>query len=343
MPPTDAIGVHPPRATVSRRRFLTIVAGVGGLSAVLGMNGALQARADAPATDGLYRWQGTALGARARLYIHHPDSREARRLTGLALAEIDRLEKIFSLYRADSSLVALNRSGRLDGPPLDLVVLLDRARNWSDRTGGAFDVTLQPLWVLYRRHFAADDPDPRGPAPAEIAAAKSLVDYRDLEIGSHRLRLGRRGMAVTLNGIAQGYITDRVADLLRAEGLEQVIVDLGEIQALGNHPEGRPWRVGLDQGKTLEVVDAAVATSARQGTSFDAAGVFSHLLDPRNGRPSQGIQAATVVAEEACDADALSTALLIAQPSSIDVGDFAQMGIHRVLIVDPDGRRQQLL
>ena len=108
-------------------------------------------------------------------------------------------------------------------------------------------------------------------------------------------------MAITLNGIAQGSITDRVTDLLRAEGLAQVLVDLGEVRALGRHPDGRAWRVGIADPlapdrlrETLAIDDQAVATSATTGVRFDAAGRYHHLLNPRTSQPSTGPLAASV-------------------------------------------------
>ena len=287
--------------SLTRRRCLGLVAATAGLAL------ARPAGAGAPPPT---RWQGTSLGARARLVIHHPEPAAGRRLVALALAEIARLERVFSLYRADSALSQLNSRGRLEAPPLELVALLDRARTWSGWSDGAFDVTVQPLWALYRDHFADPGADPAGPPPAAVEAARRLVDHRAVEFGAHRVAFARPGMALTLNGIAQGYITDRVADLLRAEGLERVLIDLGEIRALGDAPGGRPWRVGLaGRGEALEVVDRAVATSAAGGTLFDAAGRHHHLLDPATGRPAAARRTVTVVAERATDADALSTAL----------------------------------
>lgn len=332
---------------VRRRRVLRILAAAGGL----GLAGVVAAAASRrPAAADLHSWQGTALGARASLLIHHPQPSEAQRLTALALAEIERLEKVFSLYRADSALSELNRRGYLVSPPLDLLVLLERARRWSEFTDGAFDVTLQPLWALYGKHFDAPGADPDGPIPAQIAAARRLVDYRSVTLSSRRIELARPAMAVTLNGIAQGYITDRVAALLRSEGLEKVLVDLGEIRALGNHPLDRPWRAGIKDparpgrmAAEIEFADRALATSAANGTVFDDTGAFHHLLDPRSGRPARGLASASVLAREASDADALSTALLVSQKPLEDWPALKARGIDRVLTLDASGGQHEYL
>jgi thiamine biosynthesis lipoprotein len=325
----------------SRRRALTIFAAAAG-SAVIGMPfGPRPASALAQEAGDLHRWRGQALGARASLLIHHPDQSEARRIMARALDEIDRLEAIFSLYRDDSALVRLNREGSLEAPPLDLVELLGRARRWSRETGGAFDVTVQPLWDLYRRHFSRASADPGGPDAASLAEAHALVDYRALEIDPGRIVLVQAGMAVTVNGIAQGYICDRVAELFRGEGLDEVLIDLGEIQALGSGPDGRPWQVGLADPRKpegtlrkVDLVDRAVATSAPLPTG---AMPFAHILDPQGGRPAERLLSASVVARRAADADALSTAL-VAAPEPIELrADWCKMGIEAIFTLDRSG------
>lgn len=333
------------RIGMSRRRALTLLAAAPGLAISLPWRGARGAT-----EPFLHRWEGRALGARASLTVHHPDAAEARRLISLALEEIERLEGIFSLYRADSAIVRLNAAGRLDDPPLDLVDLLTRAYLWSERTKGAFDVTVQPLWKLYQRHFSQAEADPEGPSREAVAAACRRVDYRALDIAARRVRFSRPGMAITLDGIAQGYITDRIAELLRSEGLARVLVNLGEIRALGAAPGGGAWRVGLEDPRsaghlldTLDLVDQAVATSAVTGAGFEASGRFHQLLDPRSGEPTRGRLSASVVADRAGDADALSTALLVADWLPPSAAALTRLGIARIMAVDPDGQVRRLL
>ncbi|WP_114394118.1 FAD:protein FMN transferase [Oleisolibacter albus] len=302
------------RQGTDRRRFLCISAAAAGLAL-------MPRRAAAAAT--LHRWDGTALGADASLRLVHPDAGTARRLIDLCLAEVARLEAVFSLYRADSALVRLNRDGRLDDPPADLVRLLGEAGAYARASGGAFDATVQPLWRLYAEHFARDGADPAGPPASAVAAARALVDHSAVQVATDRVRFAHRGMAVTLNGIAQGYITDRVTEILRRAGMTDVLVDMGEIRASGRRPDGRPWQIGLRApvgggiGTTLALVDRSVATSGAEGTRFDPAGRFSHLLDPASGRAAPRWTQVTVLAPTATQADALSTALsLLDEPQA---------------------------
>ena len=321
---------------LTRRRAITLVAAACGAGLIGG---------PARSAPSLHRWRGAALGAQAELQVYHQDADEARRLIALALAEIERQEQIFSLYRRGSAIDRLNGAGSLAPPPLDLLALLDRAGVWYRLTEGAFDVTVQPLWRLYRDHFVTGTED--GPTPAQIESALRSVGQDKLSVVADRIAFRQPGMALTLNGIAQGYITDRVAELWRAEGLDQVLIDLGELRALGDHPDGRPWRVGLrdhaEAVTSLALSNAALATSATSGLSFDAAGRFHHLLDPRSGQPTAGYRTVSVMARSATDADALSTALLVSLPQMPAADRLARMGVQRVVATDAEGRVRTLL
>ena len=300
--------------TPTRRRFVAIAAAAAGLPFA-----ALRAGAE---TVHLRRWHGIALGAAAEIVLYDPDAARARRLIARCVDEIGRLEDVFSLYRPESAISRLNREGRLAAPPLELVTLLAEARSFSERTAGAFDVTVQPLWRLYAAHFARSGPDPKGPSEAAHARAQALVDYRAVEIGPAEVRFVRPGMAITLNGIAQGYITDRVAALLQDAGMGDVLLDIGEVRALGRHPDGRPWHVGLRRAaqpetiaRTVTLTDRAVATSAGIASPFEPSGRHHHLFDPATGRPAPGAGQVSVIAPRATMADALSTALAVSSPA----------------------------
>jgi thiamine biosynthesis lipoprotein len=264
------------------------------------------------------------LGAVGTISLHHPNRAAAERLIERSVAEIHRLEALFSLWRPDSLLVELNRRGVLVAPPPDMVRLLDAAQRAAALTGGLFDATVQPLWLLYRDHFAAGQPDPAGPAREALEAVLARVGHRRLLASPDRVLLTDRGMAVTLNGIAQGYITDRVLDLLRDGGVAHTLVDLGEAHALGTHPDGHPWRAALDDPDhgcrpwgEVDLMDRALASSSDSGFAFDGAGRFTHLLDPRSGHSPRRHRAVAVLAPNATLADSLSTAFALMTEAEI--------------------------
>jgi FAD:protein FMN transferase len=288
---------------IGRRRAITIIAASAGV--------ALLPNASQAAAPARFEWHGQALGAPARLILHGPDRATAAAAVATCVAEVERLENEFSLYRPDSALSRLNRQGRLEAPSHDMRRLLLESRRFGDLSNGAFDITVQPLWSLYAAHFAANPAATDGPPPAALAATLDLVDYRRLLVADDRISLAP-GMGITLNCIAQGYITDRVADLLRARGWHQVLVDLGEIRALDTRPDGQPWRIGLAEAQEIPLVDQAVATSAGAGTAFTPDARIHHLLDPRSGLSANTYRSVTVVAARATVADALSSAVYVA-------------------------------
>ncbi|MGB3864490.1 MAG: FAD:protein FMN transferase [Xanthobacteraceae bacterium] len=283
------------------------------------MLGGRRAMAGAPV-----RWRGSALGAQVSIEIYHPDRAKAERLIHLCVEDVRRLERQFSLYDPNSAIRALNRTGVLAPPDTDMVALLNAALDFAALTDGAFDPTVQPLWDLYAAHFTHADPAPEGPAADRLAEALSKVGYRHLKVSPDRIALLKPGSAITLNGIAQGYATDRVTETLRDAGLSTTLVDMGEIRASGVKPDGAPWRVGLADpdepgriNETIGLVDRAVATTAGAGFRFDSAGRFTHLFDPRTGRSPSQYRSVSVIAPTATEADALSTAFSLLPPPRI--------------------------
>ncbi len=323
--------------TITRRRFITISASAGAFAL-----SAANARASLP----VHHWRGLALGAEAEIRLYHEHPADTAALMEDCRREVSRLEKIFSLYRADSAVSRLNGAGELADPPLEFVELLSRAASVSRATDGAFDVTMQPLWRLYADHFSAPDADPAGPTASSVSNALERVGYQRLHVDTGRIEFAAPHMAVSLNGIAQGYITDRIADLLHRAGMRHVLVHMGETRALGAHPDGSPWRIGLkDPAGRLpflmdyELKDAAVATSGGYGFQFTPDGVHHHILDPRTGS-SPGIwRQVSVVAEDAATADALSTAAMMM--SEAELQGMAERFSVRIIALSGGGTVQQ--
>ncbi|MGQ7793766.1 FAD:protein FMN transferase [Faunimonas sp. B44] len=330
---------------LTRRRFITIAAAAGALP-LAGVRAA-----GAPTNDAVV-WRGSAMGAEASIRIDHPDRALADRLVSRAVAEIDRLEGIFSLYRGDSTLSRLNGAGIVENPPFEFLELMGTSLALARRSGGAFDPTVQPLFRLYADHFGTGGADPDGPSDEAIAAALACVGHEGVVLDEASVRLARRGMAVTLNGIAQGYVTDRIAELLRREGLTSVLVDLGETRAIGRRGDGEPWRAALGNppdknGVLLDLplgdergAFPALATSAGLGTRFDPAGRHHHIFDPRTGRSAARHLAVAVAAPTAVLADGLSTALSVLS----GVAGEALLSLYgpvRAFFVASDGRVSQ--
>jgi len=333
--------------TVSRRRFMRIMAASAGAAATIGPAGAdglSQGATPAPVT-----WRGLAMDNLASIEIRHTDPRKAQRLIEIATTEVRRYESIFSLYRPDSAISTLNRERVLKDPPLDLIRILADAARFGAATDGRFDVTVQPLWKIYADYFSAPQHDPAGPAIDQIHNAARKVDYRRLEIEPTAVGFGSEGMQLTLNGIAQGYITDRVVEILRNEGLEHALVDLGEIRTIGCKESGTSWEAGvenpLERTSTLTEVPLdgkALATSGGYGFQFDDKGRFHHIFDPATGACPHRYASVSVIAGDATTADALATAGNLMDPAAFKLA-LQTSGAERALLVIPDGTNQWIV
>jgi len=307
--------------TTTRRRFLSIAATAG---AVL----SLPVLAREKSALNTSAWRGSALGAQAAMNLIHPDKALAQRAINACIAEIERLEAIFSLYRADSAVVRLNQTGYLENPPIELLEVLSFSKALAKQSNGTFDPTIQPLYTAYARHFAQKNANPAGPAPATIQAATKLINYQQLLLDSHAIRLQKKGAAITLNGVAQGFITDRIAHLLHRFGFRDLLIDIGEIHASGQRADGKSWTAKVvhpdnPQQGILEVSlgnrkgeQSALATSAGAGSPFDAHRRFHHLLNPVTGDSAHQFALVSVAAPTAMIADGLSTALSVADVQS---------------------------
>lgn len=309
---------------LTRRRFIQLAA-ISGAAAIVPNS----ARALLDASVPMARWQGIALGAESQLTLAHPDKAFADKIIQQCVTEIDRLESIFSLYRPNSSVSQLNANGILDNAPPELQTVIRTAMEYGERSGGVFDITIQPLWVLYHQHFMQKSPDPEGPASEQIDQALLKVGYQKIDLSNHRIYMPE-GMQITLNGIAQGYITDRVTELLRHNGFEQALINLGEYQALGQHPDRRMWDVAVSSpGEPWKILDTlnipsgkALATSGACGTRWSDKS--HHLLSPKTGRSViTSRESISVIADRAMHADAIATTLCLL-PSSGERHAFLQ-------------------
>jgi FAD:protein FMN transferase len=326
---------------ITRRRAIRIVAAAAGVPLLIAA-----VRATAPEAR-FFHWHGDVLGAASELTLWHCDEALARRTIVKARAEIARYERIFSLYRQDSEIARLNRDGALMQPSPELRELIEASQRLGGLSGGAFDISVQPLWRLYAAHFWSRDriePDIVGRAQG---VARALVDFRRIDAGARCIAFARAGMGVTLNGIAQGYVTDRIADLVRNEGFDSAVVDLGEVRVLGRHPHGRPWQVGIREARlgqgahALPLADMALAVSGGYGTTFEPSGRFHHIFDPLSGASADKILDVAVLAPRAMVADGLSTAISVMGAERAPQLLAAFSGT-RAIVTRPDGKRAMI-
>lgn len=273
---------------MNRRRFLTLSAA------------ALLPAPGHAAT--LTEWQGTGLGTALSLRLLGADPRHARQTVLRVETEIARIESLASLHR-DSALTRLNRDGRLAWPSPDLLDLLTLAGQVHAATGGAFDPSVQPLWLALAN---GTDPD----------EARRRIGWHGVRLSPEEVHLDP-GQALTLNGIAQGWAADRIAALLRAQDFTGALIDMGEIATLGDlDGSGWPARIASAEGRMLadtRLSDRALATSSPRGTLVNG---HSHILGPQGQPPLW--DTVSVSAPSAAVADALSTAFCLMDRPAID-------------------------
>ena len=266
----------------------------------------------------------------------HDSSDRVQTAAGLAFEEMDRIVALLNRYDSDSAVSCLNHEGTIRGAPPELTKVLGRALSHHAASGGAFDPTVQPV-VDFLRDGGED-----GPALDHVV---SLVGAERVRLDGRAVRFAEPGMGITLDGIAKGWVVDRMADVLSAHGLGHFLINAGgDIRARGAREDGEPWRVGVQdpagRGRLPDVValsGMAVATSGGYEIYFDAERTRHHIVTPRTGTSPQHMQSASVIAPTAADADALATSLLVLEPGA-GLSLIESLPGCACLLVDRDGR-----
>jgi thiamine biosynthesis lipoprotein len=290
---------------------------------------------------------GTTLWLRAA----HDDASTVERALDAAVQAIRHVEAQMSLFDPSSAVSRLNRDGELRKPDVHLLRVLQLARQVAARSGGAFDITVQPLWLAW----AAARRLGRVPTQQELSTARALVGWRGVDADTAAVHLRRPGMAITLNGIAQGYAADLARERLAAVGIEHALLDTGEWAPLGRGPGDLPWTLAVADPRgggsgvsgaggaspavtALQAQGRSVATSSDAHTPFTADLRHHHIFDPRSGESPTGLASVTVVTPSCALADALTKVMFmgdIAQALALA----GQWGTD-VLAIDKAGRWQ---
>lgn len=296
---------------MKRRQWLRATLGLGALTTLPRLS---------PALTSLHWRQRSLLGFGTTLSLKagHENAAVLERALDAGVEALQRIERQMSLFRSDSALSRLNRDGVLQSPPAELVEILRIAHNVSRDSEGAFDVTVQPLWIA----FDAARRTGRLPDPQEVRAARARVDWRAIDVTSRLVRFDMPSMAATLNGIAQGYATDQVRAVLASHGIRHALVDAGEFAPLGHNSEARPWSLGIADPHEETALIArlltdgrCIATSADNLTTFSADHRHHHIFDPHTGYSPPALSAVTVMADTGAVADALTKVFFVAGPA----------------------------
>ena len=228
-----------------------------------------------------------------------------------------------------------------------LLPLIKRSQELSARSGGLFNPAIGKLIALWG--FASDEP-PSGPPPTE-AQIRAILDSKpamtDLHLDGINIRSDNPAVKLDFGAFAKGYAVDRAIERLREAGIVDAVVNAGgDLRAIGRHGQ-RPWRIGIRHPRgegilaSVEVEgDESVFTSGDYERYFDWQGTrYDHIIDPRSGRPAEGLSSVTVFADQADLADAAATALFVAGPKDwLPVA--RAMGVSGVMLVDDAGNVQ---
>lgn len=231
-----------------------------------------------------------------------------------AQAECRRYDDLLSKTKEGSDVWRINHAGgEWVAVSEDTRDIIEKALEYARLSDGGFDITVEPCVALW--DFTGDKMGVL-PDEAALAAAADKVDWKQVEVGDEGVRLPA-GMTIDLGAIAKGYITDRIAGFLKDRGVKSGLLNFGgNVLTIGAKPDGTPWSIGVQDPQGLrsylgvvEVEGEAVVTSGIYERGFDLDGVrYHHILDPATGWPVQNeLAGVSILAEDAFDADALST------------------------------------
>jgi thiamine biosynthesis lipoprotein len=293
-----------------------------------------------------YKRKVSMLGSPFEITVVAKDSVEGKQFTDLAITEVRRIENQISDWIPTTQISLVNKNAGIQAVKVDSEVfeLVTRAIKISEITDGAFDISyasMDKIWQFDGSMTAM---------PTEEAIKKSVakIGYKNIVMNKEdqSIFLKLPGMKLGLGGIGQGYIADKVKDLLIANRCTSGIVNVsGDINAWGKQINGKPWTVGIinpmNKNKvfaTFPLENSSVETSGNYEKYVTFNGIrYSHIIDPRSGYPAQGVVSVSVFAKQTEIADALATGIFVL---GVEVGlDLVnQLKGIECIIVDDKGK-----
>jgi thiamine biosynthesis lipoprotein len=249
-----------------------------------------------------------AMGTLVSVVTIHASEAQTHEAINEAFSEMDRLVGHLSRFDPSSAVSVLNQQGQLTDTPPELGHVVSQALEFYRRSSGAFDITVKPLIELLQSGE---------PARSEWDAALELVGSTNVEQTGRGLRFKRSGMGITLDGIAKGYIVDRIGTVLQRHGVVNFLINAGgDIRTAGTKESGLPWTVAVqDPLKQDEFPDIIHMKEGAVATSGSYEHRFRHIVDSETGHSPAWSTSVTVTAPTALAADALATALYAMEPT----------------------------
>lgn len=286
-----------------------------------------------------YTFTFKAMGSRCELSMYARSSTEAERIFELAQKEVQRFEHKYSRYRTDSVTSQINAhagSGKALAVDSETAQLLNYAHALFEQSEGLFDVTSGVLRKAWNFNSGVC------PSDADLAPLLPLIGWSKVEWDGAQVGLPRPGMEIDLGGFVKEYAADVVAMLCRSEGVEHGFANLGgDIRIIGPHPDGSPWRVGIQHPREdhtaiirVDVHRGAIATSGDYERFMLVDGQrYSHLLDPRTGRSlALNFSSVSVIADLCVLAGSFSTIAMlksVSEPHWLHDSDLAYVIIDQ--------------
>ena len=261
------------------------------------------------------------MGTVAHILAVSEDENRAHEAIAAAFEAMDRVDELMNDYDPNSMLSQLSLTA-VNGPvPVDeqIFTVLAAAKQYSELSEGAFDVTIGPVVKLWRKAKI----DEKAPSQAELAAAKDLVGYQNMRLDAEAktVRFTQPGMSLDVGGIAKGFAIDKAIEALQQAGLAGGMVDIGgDLRCFGMPAnKAKHWLIGLQDPKSPEDIvmvlnmdDRAVATSGDYQRFVVIDGQkHSHIKDPKTADSAQSLSSVSIIATTAMAADALATSVTV--------------------------------
>lgn len=277
-----------------------------------------------------FAYHQPCMGTTYRVVLYAPDEAAATAAAAAAFERVEQIDAMMTDYDESSELMQL--CAKAGGPPVkvsaEIFEVLAKAKEVHGTTRGAFDVTVGPVVKLWRKARKVN----ALPDPAELAKAKELVgmDNVVLDEKERTVQLRKAGMKLDFGGIAKGYAVDQALAVLRKKGFPMALVVGGGDVGLGDAPPGkegwtvdvRPLDKSIKEPTQLLLKNAGVSTSGDEEQHLDKNGKrYSHILDPKTGKPIEGRSSVTIVAPNCTMSDALSKTGVLGAQAAVEVID----------------------
>ncbi len=292
-----------------------------GIALLIGRVSAAPTAERAPDPDKKFIYTDKAMGTMVTVFVWTDDETRAARGANTVFEEMKRLDGVMTTWTPDSEVSQINSAAGIKPVAVsaETYAVIERSMDISKKSGGVFDITVGAFKGLWKFD---QDMDGTLPDPAEVKKRLANIGYKHLKLDKKRrtVFLAKKGMSITLGGIAKGYAVDKCVKLLHDQGFVSFMIQAGGDMYIAGKKGTEPWTVGIRDPRGAPdamfafapVEDRSFSTSGDYERGFVKDGVrYHHILDPRTGQPAMGSRSVTIRAKDAFTADAWSKVLFI--------------------------------